>query len=106
LPLKRAYNKLHYLGKALARRKLIKNSRHLFERVLSSKYLDQKEEAQFDIIWGYISEKNISEAITFIKKEKLIENFNKIEDPKLMFWVSHVLSHKEKEVALKLHSHL
>ena len=104
LPLRRAYDRLSVVGKSLLRRKYFDQSRAIFQTILSSKIRSQKDEASFDIIWSFISEKEPKKAVAFIKNFKLIEDFEQIEDPKLMFWVANTLIEENKKLSLELHS--
>lgn len=104
LPLKKSYDRLSVVGKALLRRKYFEPSRAVFQTILSSSSIDQKDEAAFDIIWSFLSEKKNKNAIAFIKNTKLVEDFDKIEEPKLMFWVANTLLDENKKLALELHS--
>lgn len=84
--------KIFNISKNLARKNYFVSSDVFFLNLISSKNIEIREDAYFEYLWSKQKQNQYKEALSFIEKNGLLEKFNELESPKLMYWISNLVS--------------
>jgi len=98
LPRPKVSKSLLRIGLGHLREKSFEKSNKIFNMAQVITVGEDKKEAIFSLLWPFIIKKDFEGGATFIRKNRMLENFIHLP-PKIQFWISYCLHHN-KEVIL------
>lgn len=98
LPRPKVSESLIRMGLGYLRKKNFNKSNKIFTLAKEITVGENKKEALFSLLWPFIVKKDYEDGATFIRKNRMLENFNNLP-PKIQFWITYCL-HQNKEVIL------
>jgi soluble lytic murein transglycosylase len=88
LPVDTTLGRYSDLGKNLWRNGYDDIAQKIFDFVAANGNTEQREDAQFFRFWMWASKDKWKEAISWAKSQKLIENYKKLGDSRLKYWIA------------------
>ncbi|RLA65062.1 MAG: hypothetical protein DRQ88_02605 [Epsilonproteobacteria bacterium] len=98
LPRSKVSKSLVHMGLGHLRRSDFKKSNKIFTLAQELTTGQDEKETVFSLLWPFIVKKDYEDGASFIRKNRMLENFNNFS-PRTQFWITYCL-HKNKEVIL------
>lgn len=107
LPVGLCLSRLNDFSKAIFRTGNPELSREIFHYIISKNFKDTQEDALYFQLWTYISIDDYKNALKTAESYQLLKKKDGIEDPRLKFWLAHVLENVDKKPdAIKLYENI
>jgi len=100
LPRPKVSKSLLRMGYDHLRGKNFKKSNRIFTMAQEITEGADKQETLFSLLWPFIVKKDYDGGVDFIRKNRLLEQFNELP-PKIQFWVTYCLHHNEEVILSK-----